>query len=114
MSENIENQELAETPLGEQAIQINPQELYPKDVATFIRGMMLLLSEQAWIYMGMIFHPIEGRLLKDLLQAQLAINSLEALLDTMSNHLEEREEEEFRKLLADLKLNFVTQSNQPV
>lgn len=110
MSDNLNANQAGKGVAEEPEGKFNPQEFYPRDVATFLRGIMLFLGEQAWIYMGLTLHPIQGKITKDLSQARLAVNSMESLLLQLSGYLAEGELSEFRKMLADLKLNFVSQS----
>ncbi|MCL5036497.1 MAG: DUF1844 domain-containing protein [Chloroflexi bacterium] len=87
--------------------------MYPRDVTATLRAMYTLLASQAWIFMGLIMNPIEGKITKDLAQAKLAIDTMDFLFPKISPHLNDNEKNEIKNLLVNLQLNFVQQSSTP-
>jgi hypothetical protein len=69
-----------------------------------------ILDSVAWQKMGLIVNPQTQKIEKDLVQAQAAIDSYEALFSQLKEHLEPEAKKALESRLADLKLNFSTQS----
>jgi len=72
-----------------------------------------LLQMNAFQQLGLLSNPNTGKAVRDLAQARLAIDCVAALagvLDTPGSALEDRTKQDVRRVLTDLRLNFVTQS----
>jgi hypothetical protein len=69
-----------------------------------------ILDSVAWQKMGLIVNPQTQEIEKDLVQARAAIDSYEALFAQLKEHLEPEAKKALESRLADLKLNFSTQS----
>jgi len=69
-----------------------------------------LLASRAWVDMGLLAHPVEGKVSRDLEGARLAIDALNALLGVLRGRVDPAETREMERALADLRLNFVKQS----
>jgi hypothetical protein len=69
-----------------------------------------ILDSVAWQKMGLIVNPMTQEIEKDLEQARAAIDSYEALLSQLGNKLDPEMKKTLSTRLADLKLNFATQS----
>ncbi|MFX1317803.1 MAG: DUF1844 domain-containing protein [Promethearchaeota archaeon] len=69
-----------------------------------------ILDSVAWQKMGLIVNPMTQEIDKDLVQARAAIDSYEALLGQLKEHLEPEAKKALESRLADLKLNFSTQA----
>ena len=69
-----------------------------------------ILDSVAWQKMGLIVNPMTQEIEKDLVQARTAIDSYEALLGQLKEHLEPEAKKALESRLADLKLNFSTQA----
>jgi hypothetical protein len=67
-----------------------------------------ILDQVAWQKMGLIVNPMTQQIEKDLEQARVAIDSFEALLNQLSEHIEPESKKALTSRLADLKLNFAT------
>jgi hypothetical protein len=75
-------------------------------IPLFIR----ILDSVAWQKMGLIVNPMTQEIDKDLDQARAAIDSIEALLNQLGDHIESDAKEALKGRLADLKLNYTTQA----
>ncbi|MDR3710266.1 MAG: DUF1844 domain-containing protein [Capsulimonadaceae bacterium] len=72
-----------------------------------------LLQMNAFQQLGLISDPSTGKAVRDLAQARVAIDCVAALagvLDTPGAALDDRIKQDVRRVLTDLRLNFVTQS----
>ena len=67
-----------------------------------------ILDSVAWQKMGLIVNPMTQEIEKDLEQARAAIDSYEALLNQLGDHIESDVKEALKGRLADLKLNYAT------
>lgn len=74
-----------------------------------------LIASDAWQRLGLIPDPATGKVVKDLKQARFAIDSVAALVDVMDRSdigLPVELRRDLQRALADLRLNFVEQSNR--
>ena len=112
-----EEPEFSELPGSEETDYSSAEEqlaaMYPRDVTATLSAMYTLLASQAWIFMGLVINPIEGKITKDLAQAKLAIDTMDFLFPRISPHLNDNEKNEMKNLLVNLQLNFVQQSSTP-
>jgi hypothetical protein len=83
------------------------KEAEPLRVKDLILVLIAELSNKAWAYMEKIAHPETGQPKKDLAQAKLAIDTIEALLEVVRAHLNEGEIRSVESTLANLRVNFV-------
>lgn len=86
------------------------KQLFPEDSIGMAKLCISMLFGTAWQYLGMAMHPKKGIVVKDLAQAKLAIDCGTALLELIQKLLPEAEAREFNRVLSDLKMNFVSQS----
>ncbi len=94
---------------GEQ--EISPEQMMEADVASLLKWFTELLYGNALLWMGLMAHPQTGRVVKDLKQAQLAIDTLDFLRGKLSDgYLNEFEKKNFQSMLSKLKLDFINQS----
>jgi len=70
-----------------------------------------ILAARAWVDMGLLASPLDGKVKKDLRGARLAIDGLDALLSVLRGKVGLEETREMERTLADLRLNFVRQSD---
>ncbi len=74
------------------------------DTLRFTAG---LLIQQAWIQMGVQLAPGAAELKHDLVQAKVAIDSLEFVVAKLEPQLDEHEQAEYESILANLRINYV-------
>jgi hypothetical protein len=69
----------------------------------------MVLSEQAWRYIGLRVDPRTNKINKDLTKAHVAIDSIISLVDKIESHLNNAEAESLRRMITDLQLNYAEQ-----
>lgn len=74
------------------------------DLLQFIAG---LLSEQAWVQMGIRVAPGQKEAQKDPVQAKIAIDTVAFIADKLHPHVGDEERKALRALISDLQINFV-------
>ena len=74
-----------------------------------LRFSVSLLSEAAWMALGLIATPT-GETREDLAQARIAIDALSDLIARLQPDLDASEKRELEQLLANLRVNFVQRS----
>lgn len=79
------------------------------DVRSLLAMMVGMLSEAAWVKMGLRVDPLTQKVERDLDQARLAIDCLGAIVERLSPLEDERTRRELNTILTDLRLNFVRQ-----
>lgn len=81
-------------------------------LVTYVIG---LLASDAWARMGLIANPTTGKVEKDTPQARVAIDCVAALIgviDTPEGKLPDSLRADLRRVLSDLRINFVEQSKR--
>lgn len=81
-------------------------------LVTYVIG---LLASDAWARLGLIANPATGKVEKDIAQARVAIDCVAALIgviDTAEGKLPESLRGDLRRVLNDLRINFVEQSKR--
>jgi hypothetical protein len=74
-----------------------------------------LLASDAWQRLGLIANPMTGKAEKDLAQARVGIDcvaSLISVIDVAESNLPESLRNDLRRVLSDLRVNFVEQSRR--
>jgi hypothetical protein len=79
----------------------------PIKVKDYIYLNMLTLEGKAWAYMDLIAHPETQKHQKDMAQAQLAIDTIDALFKILEGHLNDDQKKDLQTRLTNLRLNFV-------
>ena len=105
-----EQAELAtEEPFGEEEAEPAAEgiALGDLDVYDTLRFTIGLLAQQAWITMGVQLAPGASELKRDLVQAKVAIDSLEFIIAELAPQFDEREQVELNALLNNLRINYV-------
>ena len=87
----------------------NPVDITLLDIYQLLEVFVMLLSEQAWRYIGLRVYPGTNEIRKDLVKAHVAIDCIIALVDKMEPHLDDAEKERLRRLITDLQLNYAEQ-----
>jgi len=87
----------------------SPVDITLLDIYRLLEVFVMLLSEQAWRYIGLRVYPGTNEIRKDLVKAHVAIDCIIALVDKMEPHLDNAEKERFRRLITDLQINYAEQ-----
>jgi len=103
--------EAAEAPPEEQAERPEEQ-LRPLDVYTVLRFSIAQLEAVSWQMMGLQADPFTNQTRKDIEQARVAIDATTALVEMLLPHVQGQEAREYQKILTNLRLNFVKQSEE--
>ena len=87
----------------------SPVDISLLDIYQLLEVFVVLLSEQAWRYIGLHVDPRTNKIVKDLVKAHDAIDCIIFLVDKMEPHLLGPEKERLRNLITDLQLNYAEQ-----
>ena len=79
------------------------------DIYQLLELFVMLLSEQAWRYIGLRVNPDTSEIKQDLLKAHVAIDCIISLVDKMEPYVEDAEKERLRRLITDLQINYADQ-----
>ena len=77
------------------------------DVYDMLRFVVSLLTQQAWVSLGIQKAPGAEEVEQDLPQAKVAIDTLEFVIDKLAPALEPQEEAELNSALSNLQINYV-------
>lgn len=80
------------------------------DVYQLVEVFIMLLSEQAWRYIGLRVDPRTNKISKDFAKAHIAIDCIVALVDKIEPTLDKAEVERLQRLVTDLQLNYAEQT----
>jgi hypothetical protein len=86
--------------------------LLPGSMEELLQLNILQFREWAYVYMGLIPHPRDKKIVKDIRQAKMAVDSASALFEISMPHLNEKLQREFKVIISDLKMNFIAKANQ--
>lgn len=92
--------------------QMRPEDIFPKDIYTFMKMIIGSLSSQVWIFLGLTPHPVTQKIEKDIIQAKIALDTIDFIYKLIEVKIEEAEKKAYEELLGNLKLNFIEQSKQ--
>ncbi|HEX7483092.1 MAG TPA: DUF1844 domain-containing protein [Candidatus Bathyarchaeia archaeon] len=87
----------------------NPVDISSLDIYRLVELFIMVLSEQAWRYIGLRVDPATNKINKDLTKAHVAIDCIISLVDKIEPNLDKVEVESFRRLITDLQLNYTEQ-----
>lgn len=110
MSDEQLSQDTSAQPEAEEELEKGRDETAPppqmrvEDAVLFAAS---LLSDLAWIHLGIRANPATGETQTDFAQARLAIDALNALVPVMEGRLDPASLRDMRNLVASLQLNFV-------
>ncbi len=79
----------------------------PIKVQEYIYMSILSLDAKAWAYMDLVVHPETQKHHKDMEQAKLAIDTIDAIFKMAQAHFSPEQKKDIQARLANLKLNFV-------
>jgi hypothetical protein len=77
------------------------------DIYDTLRFMIGLLNQAAWMHLGLVVAPGASEARTDLVQARVAIDSLEALAGQLRPDSDPDERRELESVLANLRINYV-------
>ena len=84
----------------------SPVDISSFDIYQLVELFIMLLSEQAWRYIGLRADPRTNKINKDLTKAHVAIDCILSLVDKIEANLDNQEIERLRRLITDLQLNY--------
>ena len=87
----------------------SPVDISFLDIYQLVDLFILLLSEQAWRYIGLRVDPRTNKIEKDLVKAHVAIDCIISLVDKVEPNLSNSEVDRLRRLITDLQLNYAEQ-----
>lgn len=108
----MSEEDAATADLGDDLSAADADSLGTYGLVTYVIG---LLASDAWARMGLIANPATGKVEKDLVQARVAIDCAAALVgvvDIPESKLPESLRGDLRRVLSDLRINFVEQSKR--
>ncbi len=79
----------------------------PIPVKDLLLMTILSLEGKAWAYLGLTAHPETQKTKKDLVEARLAIDSIETIFKFIEPQLTNEEKKDIQVRLTNLRLNFV-------
>ena len=80
------------------------------DIYQLVELFIMLLSEQAWRYIGLRVDPATNKVNKDLAKAHVAIDCIISLVEKIEANLDDEEKERLRRIITDLQLNYAEQA----
>jgi len=87
----------------------SPVDISSLDIYQLVELFIMLLSEQAWRYIGLRVDPATNKMNKDLAKAHIAIDCIISLVEKIEANLDDEEIERLRRIITDLQLNYAEQ-----
>jgi hypothetical protein len=87
----------------------SPVDISFLDIYQLVELFIMLLSEQAWRYIGLRVDPRTNKINKDLAKAHVAIDCIISLVDKIEPNIGNAEIERLRRLITDLQINYAEQ-----
>jgi hypothetical protein len=87
----------------------SPVDVSLLDIYQLLELFVVLLSEQAWRYIGLRVYPGKNEIKKDLVKAHVAIDCIISLVDKMEPYVDDAEKERLRRLITNLQINYAEQ-----
>lgn len=98
----------AEQPVDQETAEAVPEvPLQALDVYDMLRFVVSLLTQQAWVSLGIQKAPGAEEVEQDLPQAKVAIDTLEFVVNKLEPDLESQEKAELDSVLSNLQINYV-------
>ncbi len=98
----------AEQPVDQETEEAVPEvPLQALDVYDMLRFVVSLLTQQAWVSLGIQKAPGTEDVQQDLPQAKVAIDTLEFVINKLAPDLESQEKAELDSVLSNLQINYV-------
>ena len=89
---------------------IKEGEIKPVKVSEMLLVTLANLEVKAWAYLGLVTHPENKKISKDLNEAKLAIDAIDSLFNLMKKKMTAEEKKHFELTLTNLRLNYVKES----
>ena len=99
-------------PQPEPERQSRPEALPKLEVRDRLLMCIDILYQSAWISMGMVADPSSGQIERNMEDAKIAIDSVAFLASRLEGKLDDSTAREIKRLVSDLQVNFVRQSQQ--
>jgi len=112
-SEPADHQETEPEAAAQQPVDQETEEAVPEvplqalDVYDMLRFVVSLLTQQAWVSLGIQKAPGAEEVEQDLPQAKVAIDTLEFVIDKLAPDLDPQERAELDSVLSNLQINYV-------
>jgi hypothetical protein len=87
----------------------NPVDVSSLDIYQLVELFIMLLSEQAWRYIGLRVDSATNKINKDLSKAHIAIDCIVSLVEKIEANIDNEEKEHLRRIITDLQLNYAEQ-----
>jgi len=98
----------AAQPVDQETEEAAPQvPLQALDIYDMLRFVVSLLTQQAWVSLGIQKAPGAEEVEQDLPQAKVAIDTLEFVIDKLAPDLDPQERAELDSVLSNLQINYV-------
>ena len=101
--EDTKDQEKPDNQEAEETAQLLNEPIKVRDYVYFT---ILSLEGKAWAFMDFIAHPETQKHEKDLTQAKLAIDAMDALFKLSENELTSEQKKDIQNRMTNLRLNF--------
>jgi len=90
-------------------METGPVDISLLDLYQLLDLFIMLLSEQAWRYIGLRVDPRTNEIKKDLVKAHVAIDCIISLVDKIEPYLTSKDKDRLRNLITDLQINYAQQ-----
>jgi hypothetical protein len=99
------------TPASNNKTEVDPATGLPSlSVVDRLLMSLDILLQGAWIAMGIKTDPATGEIQKDLEAARSAVDAFAALAEITAPYLEDRAQAELKRVLGDLRINYIEQT----
>lgn len=83
------------------------EKVLPRDVTALVKSLIPMLAGQAFVFMGRVENPLQGRKTRDLTQAHLAVECAKALFEKVEGMLPNDERQQMLQMVTELQMQFV-------
>ena len=87
-------------------METGPLDISFLDLYQLLDLFIMLLSEQAWRYLGLHADPRTNKMKNDFVRAHLAIDCIISLVDKMEPNLASKDKDRLRNLITELQLKY--------
>lgn len=103
---------MSSTPSKPERQEAGPVDISFLDLYQLLELFVMLLSEQAWLHMGLRVDPRTNEIKKDFERAHVAIDCIISIVDKLEPHLTGDVKNRLRSLITDLQINYARQLEQ--